>query len=207
MGIPLVRRRSSLKIQLNHLHRSVLLGLCLPSGQLSGSFFDTWPTLGSLGVQTSLSQNGPSSEGFWEEQDSLWPGIIPWILTHKEPFCTSVVSSLSQKGGEQRSPKYSKRILPLLIIKGLLLDYGSTSGKKSAGQCRRCKRHGFNPWVRKIPWRRKWHPTPVFLPGKPHGQRSLAAFSPWSYRVRHDWNDLAAYMHIAITITLCLQEI
>ena len=40
------------------------------------------------------------------------------------------------------------------------------SGKKSACQCRRCKRHGFNPWIGKIPWRRKWKPTPVFLPGK-----------------------------------------
>ena len=34
-------------------------------------------------------------------------------------------------------------------------------------------------WVRKIPWRRKWQPTPVFLPGKPHGQRSLGHCSPW----------------------------
>ena len=37
----------------------------------------------------------------------------------------------------------------------------------------------FDPWVRKIPWRRTWQPTPVFLPGKPHGQRSLAGHSPW----------------------------
>ena len=41
-----------------------------------------------------------------------------------------------------------------------------------------CRRHGFDPWVGKIPWRRKWHPTPVFLPGKSHGQRSLADYSP-----------------------------
>ena len=34
-----------------------------------------------------------------------------------------------------------------------------------------CRRHGFNPWIRKIPWRRKWQPTPVFLPGKSHGQK------------------------------------
>ena len=40
-------------------------------------------------------------------------------------------------------------------------------------------RLGFDLWVRKIPWRRKWQPTPVFLPGKPHGQRSLASYSPW----------------------------
>ena len=49
------------------------------------------------------------------------------------------------------------------------------SGEKSACQCRR---HGFSPWVGKIPWRRKGPPTPVFLPGKSHGQRSLAGYSP-----------------------------
>ena len=39
--------------------------------------------------------------------------------------------------------------------------------------------NGFGPWVGTIPWRRKWKPTPVFLPGKPHGQRSLEGYSPW----------------------------
>ena len=52
------------------------------------------------------------------------------------------------------------------------------SGKESACQCRRHRRHKFNPWVRKISWRRKWQPTPVFLPGKSHGQRSLVGYSP-----------------------------
>ena len=51
--------------------------------------------------------------------------------------------------------------------------------KESACQCRRLKRCGFKPWVGKIPWSRKWQPTPVFLPGKFHGQRSLAGYSPW----------------------------
>ena len=40
----------------------------------------------------------------------------------------------------------------------------------------------FNPLVVKIPWRRKWQPTPVFLPGKSHGQRSLVDYSPWDHR-------------------------
>ena len=53
------------------------------------------------------------------------------------------------------------------------------SGKESACQC---KRHGFDPWVRKTPWRRKWQPTPVFLPGKSHGQWSLAGYSPWGHK-------------------------
>ena len=58
------------------------------------------------------------------------------------------------------------------------------SGKDSACQLRT---HRFNPWVRKIPWGRKWPSTPVFLPGKSHGQRSLAGFSPRSCkRVGHN---------------------
>ena len=52
------------------------------------------------------------------------------------------------------------------------------SGKESTCQYRRCRRHGFDLWVRKIPSRRQWPPTPVFLPGKSHGQRSLVGYSP-----------------------------
>ena len=45
-------------------------------------------------------------------------------------------------------------------------------------QSRRHRREGFHPWVGKIPWRRAWQPTPVFLPGEFHGQRSLTGYSP-----------------------------
>ena len=48
------------------------------------------------------------------------------------------------------------------------------SGKESACQCRR---HGFDSWVGKIPWMRKWQPTTVFFPGESHGQRSLVGYS------------------------------
>ena len=41
------------------------------------------------------------------------------------------------------------------------------------------RRPGFDPWVGKIPWRRARQPTPVFLPGESHGQRSLVGYSPW----------------------------
>ena len=58
---------------------------------------------------------------------------------------------------------------------------GGTSGKGPTSQCRRHKRHGFNPWVRKIPWRRAWQPTPAFLPGESHGQWSLVGYSPWGH--------------------------
>ena len=42
-----------------------------------------------------------------------------------------------------------------------------------------CRRPEFDPWVGKIPWGKEWHPTPIFLPGESHGQRSLAGYSPW----------------------------
>ena len=52
---------------------------------------------------------------------------------------------------------------------------GGASGKELTCQYRRHKRCRFDPWVRKIHWSRKWQPTPVFLPWKFHGQRSLGA--------------------------------
>ena len=55
---------------------------------------------------------------------------------------------------------------------------GGAGGKEPACQCKKHKRHGFHPWVRKIPWRRAWQPTLVFLPGESHGQRNLAGYSP-----------------------------
>ena len=56
------------------------------------------------------------------------------------------------------------------------------SVKQSPCQCKRC---GFNPWVGKTPWRRKWQPTPVFLPGESHSQKSLESYSPWGHRPEH----------------------
>ena len=54
---------------------------------------------------------------------------------------------------------------------------GSVVKKKKKSSCQ-YKRYGFDPWVRKIPWKRKWQHTPIFFPGKSHGQRSLVCYSP-----------------------------
>ena len=51
------------------------------------------------------------------------------------------------------------------------------SDKESAYQCRRRRRLGFDPWVGRIPWKKKWQPTPVLLPAESHGQSSLAGYS------------------------------
>ena len=56
------------------------------------------------------------------------------------------------------------------------------SGKESTCSAGATGDPMFNPWVRKIPWRRAWQPTPVCLPGESHGQRSLVGYSPWGHK-------------------------
>ena len=87
-----------------------------------------------------------------------------------------------------------KKVLPITL--GFP---GGTSGKESTCQYRRHKRPRFDPWVRKIPWRRKWQPTPVFLLGKSHGQRSLVQ-ALGLQRAGHDW----ASEHTPITLNILL---
>ena len=73
---------------------------------------------------------------------------------------------------------YVEHIYTNLMLPCFLLELPWwLSGKESMCQCRR---HGFDPWDGKIPWRRKWQLIPAFLTGKFHGQRSLAAYSSWS---------------------------
>ena len=57
-----------------------------------------------------------------------------------------------------------------LVVKNLPANAGDVRRRES------------DPWVGKIPWRRKWLPTPVLLPGKSHGQRSLAGYGPWGHK-------------------------
>ena len=56
---------------------------------------------------------------------------------------------------------------------------GGTNGKEPACQCRKLRDAGLIPGLGRSPWRRAWQPTPVFLPGESHGQRSPAGYSPW----------------------------
>ena len=72
--------------------------------------------------------------------------------------------------------------------------------------CLQGGRPGFNPWVRKIPWRRKWQPTLVLLPGKSHGQRSLVGCSPWGHKLSDTTERL--HLHFLLlgataTLSLC----
>ena len=73
------------------------------------------------------------------------------------------------------------------------------SGKVSACQC---SRQWFSPWVEKIPWRRKWQPTPVFLPGKFHGQRSLTGYIVHGIAKHQTWLKAHTYVYIYLLLIL-----
>ena len=86
-------------------------------------------------------------------------------------------------------------------VKEIFLNYrwcnegfpGDSIDKEPTCQCRRRKRHRFNPWVRKIPWRRKWHPLQCFCLENPMGRRAWRAKSMGFQRVGHDW--ATKYIH------------
>ena len=79
----------------------------------------------------------------------------------------------SSKGFHYSKGRHSSYLALYVVNEGLPRWL---NGKESACQFRRLE---FEPWVRKILWRRKWQPIPVFLPGESHAQRNLAGYSPW----------------------------
>ena len=72
------------------------------------------------------------------------------------------------------------------------MDNSGAGGKESACQCRR---HRFDPWLGKIPWNRKWRPTPVLLSGKSPRQRSLVGYSPWGRKELDTTERLSMHTH------------
>ena len=126
------------------------------------------------------------------------PSHFPRVLWDRQlmefciPFLQSLLTS-SRKCVPNRlsAREKSQREETLPLMKGTRVRElprwlnGKNKQTKTACQCRRHRRRKFSPLLGKILWRRKWQPTPVFLPGKSHGQRSLVG--PWGCkRVRHD---------------------
>ena len=88
---------------------------------------------------------------------------------------------VSGERGQSEETRTSINLILLAVIFRLGFS-GDVSGKEPTCQCRRHERHRLNPWARKIPCSRKWHPIPVFLPGKFRGQRNLVGYSPWGHK-------------------------
>ena len=98
-------------------------------------------------------------------------------------------------------------LLTLLSIKKIL-KYSCfglprrPSGKESTCQGRRLKRCRFDPWVSKISWRRKWQPTPVFLPGKSHGQRLLVTVHRVAESDTTEWAHMSVHIQLLYNVVL-----
>ena len=142
-----------------------------------------WPWCELLGLPPSVF----SSSSWWVQTCCLvvaksWesrsmPGLLrPDLLPSH--FCQHQPSI---KEHRERIPFFNL----LFYIKSLWAsDVAQRLKKKSACQCRR---HRFYPWVGKMPWKRKWWPTAVSLPGKSHGQRSLVIYSTWGSQKSQTW--------------------
>ena len=107
-----------------------------------------------------------------------------------------------------RGPTNTSRniVIRLMLTKGNWLGTefsqpspGGASGEDSSCRCRSCKRHGSDPWLRQIPWRKAWQPTPVFLPGRSHCQRRLAGYR-WGHKKLEMTEQLSIYFSILLAL-------
>ena len=174
-------------------HRWAGIPLCLQQGHLSlhtQPWAATWRVL------------------LWPSTQTLHTVVLKYIPITFTILFTSCPKCVSQNKRQKRHNGHTNLGNAAWVIR--LPRWAS--GKEPACQCRRRKRHRFNPWVREIPWRRAWQPTPVFLPGESHRQRSLVSYSPWGCRVGHNGSDWAhtrymSYSHLGDSQPMKLWDI
>ena len=125
--------------------------------------------------------------------------ILPLESLIKHNLCPSYLKICKTKMPTLFLPKKKKKkksaykpthTIETCVVQGstvFLNSYSVPDAFLGAAACQ-CRRHRLDRWSGKIPWRRKWQPTPVFLLGEPHGQRSLEG--PWGHKgsdMTHDW--------------------
>ena len=137
----------------------------LVAGESGSQVIYRWPVVYSWGINTCF-----------------------WIIRYKIPVTD--LRTAEHSFAELSFLKFSF-IFYLAIFIIPLWGFPGGSVVKICLQCRSPRRCRFYPWVRKMPWRRAWQPTPVFLPGESRGQRILAGRSRWSHGVGHDWSNWA----------------
>ena len=132
-----------------------------------------------------------------------WVGKIPWrrkwqptpvLLPGKSHGHRSMVSysPCGRKGSDMTEQLHYTTLLASQYNSPLYLPRWH-SGKESTFQAGNAETHRFDPWIRKLPWRRKWQRTPVFLPGKFHGQKSQVGSSPWDGKESDTTEQLCTY--------------
>ena len=108
-------------------------------------------------------------EDLLEEKMATHSSILAWKIPWTEDPGRLQSTGLQRVGHDWATSLHFTSSQVALVVKK----------KKPTCQYRRHRRGRFDPWVGKIPWRRKWQLTPIFLPGESHGQKSLAGCSPW----------------------------
>ena len=130
----------------------------------------------------------------------FWSPVLPCKLEAAMLCSPSYMGKPCVDGNLRDSPNWNLSWWLLLCTWFMSIDtftQGFPGGSVVSRLWLQCRRHRFNPWIKKIPWRRKWKPTPVFLPGKSHGQKSLVGYSPWGCkRIIHDLATKQTDLHI-----------
>ena len=137
----------------------------------------------SLGINmTQPMLSGPCLHSLKLTDSSSFSGWLSAVYTCTEDFFSETIH-FPECGPAQKSKSDGELTRPALTPVAVP---GLPWWLRWLRICLQCRRPGFSPWVGKIPWSRKWQPTPVFLPGEFHGQGSLAGYSPLG-RKKWDW--------------------
>ena len=145
----------------------------------------------------------------WRIPGSGEPGGLPSMGSHRVRLKRTVtrLKRLSSSSSSSSSTSSSSLLTELgyklyktqltQVISFIVLHLGSVVKCPPAMQetCKRCR---FDSWLRKIPWRRKWQPTPVFLPGKSQGQKSLVGYSPWGRKELDTTEDIHTHTNLLL---------
>ena len=130
----------------------------------------------------------------YAEASILWPPHVKSQLTGKDPNAGKDWGQEAKREAEREMVgqdhwfnghefEQTPGMLQSMGLQRIRHDLATKQGLpwwlRQSSVCLQCRRPGFNPWVGKISWRRKWQSTPVFLPGKSHGRKSLLGYNPW----------------------------
>ena len=135
-----------------------------------------WKSLSRIGVSSSLN--------FWQNSavKPSGPGLLfagRFLITvsiSEHRLQTRGLSSSGLVALRHTEPSQTRYQTHVSCLSRQMLKWASLVKNLPSVQCRKSK---CDPWFGKVPWRRKWQPTPVFLPGEFHGQRSLVGYSSW----------------------------
>ena len=112
-----------------------------------------------------------------QSKQNAW--IEPHSMSNRKRNGMEIKYSMVRK--EESKDKVLNNKKPSRVRRKIASHYGLAQMVKNLPAMQETR---FNPWIRKIPWRSEWLPTPILLPGEFHGQRSLVGYSPWGRRVR-----------------------